>query len=82
MKTAVSIPDPIFARAEKIARSKGVSRSQVFTWALQFYFEQGLQREQNEIEAINQFVDEVGLEALAVDDLNRTQLNALADEGW
>jgi hypothetical protein len=34
MKTAISIPDPLFARAEDCARQMGVSRSQFFAKAV------------------------------------------------
>jgi hypothetical protein len=34
MKTAVSIPDQVFAQAEKLSRELGVSRSQLYTRAL------------------------------------------------
>ena len=37
MKTAVSIPDDIFERAERLARGAGRSRSDVFTAALREY---------------------------------------------
>lgn len=33
MKTAISIPDPIFREAEKAARRLGISRSEFFTRA-------------------------------------------------
>ncbi|HXK20593.1 MAG TPA: hypothetical protein VNG33_22435 [Polyangiaceae bacterium] len=33
MKTAISIPDPIFRRAEAAAKRLGVSRSELFTLA-------------------------------------------------
>jgi len=33
MKTAISIPDPIFRRAEAAAKRLGVSRSELFTRA-------------------------------------------------
>lgn len=39
MKTAVSIPDEIFARAEKLARRGGRSRSDVYSAALKEYVE-------------------------------------------
>lgn len=35
MKTAISIPDPIFAKAEKAARNLGISRSEFFTRAVE-----------------------------------------------
>jgi antitoxin MazE6 len=37
MKTAVSIPDEMFAQAEKLAGHAGVSRSQLFSAALREY---------------------------------------------
>lgn len=37
MKTAVSIPDEVFARVERLARRAGKSRSEVFTEALREY---------------------------------------------
>ncbi|MEW6248472.1 MAG: ribbon-helix-helix protein, CopG family [Nitrospirota bacterium] len=37
MKTAVSIPDEVFARVERLARRAGRSRSEVFSEALREY---------------------------------------------
>ena len=37
MKVAVSVPDPIFDAAERIARQRQVPRSQLFAEALQEY---------------------------------------------
>jgi hypothetical protein len=37
MKTAISIPDSVFRRAERYARKLGLSRSQLFTRALEAY---------------------------------------------
>ncbi|MDR3748395.1 MAG: ribbon-helix-helix protein, CopG family [Acidobacteriota bacterium] len=37
MKTAVSIPDDVFARAERLARRTKVSRSRMFSDALREY---------------------------------------------
>ena len=34
MKTAISIPDPIFTAAEKLARRLGISRSQLYSEAV------------------------------------------------
>lgn len=34
MKTAISIPDEVFKRAEKLARATRVSRSELFTRAM------------------------------------------------
>jgi metal-responsive CopG/Arc/MetJ family transcriptional regulator len=40
MKTAVSIPDPLYKQGERIAKQKGVSRSQLYANALKVYFAQ------------------------------------------
>ncbi|TMQ51295.1 MAG: ribbon-helix-helix protein, CopG family [Candidatus Eisenbacteria bacterium] len=37
MKTAISIPDPLFRAADRLARRLGVSRSQVFQRAVSAY---------------------------------------------
>ena len=37
MKTAISIPDPIFQEAEEIARRLGLSRSQLYAKAVAEY---------------------------------------------
>jgi metal-responsive CopG/Arc/MetJ family transcriptional regulator len=39
MKTAISIPDPVFEAAERLAERLGKSRSQIFTDALRAYLE-------------------------------------------
>ena len=39
MKTAISIPDPIFEAAERLARRLGVSRSEVYAKAVSAYLE-------------------------------------------
>jgi predicted transcriptional regulator len=37
MKTAVSLPDDVFDRADRLARSQGKSRSEVYSAALREY---------------------------------------------
>jgi antitoxin MazE6 len=39
MKTAVSIPEPIFHAAEALAKRLGLSRSELFSRALEAYLE-------------------------------------------
>ena len=39
MKTAISIPNPLFEAAEQFAKHKGLSRSQLYAVALQEYLE-------------------------------------------
>ena len=62
MKTAVSIPDDLFRRADELARSVGKSRSQLYQDALAEYL---LRRDQRSItESINAVVDELGTEVV------------------
>lgn len=37
MKTAISVPDDLFARADELARRTGVSRSEIYVRALREY---------------------------------------------
>ncbi|HEX9594267.1 MAG TPA: ribbon-helix-helix protein, CopG family [bacterium] len=40
MKTAISIPDPLFAAAEDLARRMGLSRSELFQRAVKDFLEE------------------------------------------
>ncbi len=53
MKTAISIPDPVFEAAEQLARRLGKSRSQLFADALRAYLEQHADQ------AITRRIDEI-----------------------
>lgn len=44
MKTAVSIPDPVFDAAEELAAHLGMSRSELYSRALADYLEDRLER--------------------------------------
>ena len=58
MKTAVSIPDDIFERAERLARRGQRSRSEVYAAALDEYV---ARHEHEEVtDAMNRVCDEVG----------------------
>ena len=39
MKTAISLPDPLFAAAESFAHEQGLSRSELYARALRFYLQ-------------------------------------------
>jgi len=39
MKTAISIPDPVFEEAESLASDLGISRSELFTKAIASFIE-------------------------------------------
>ena len=58
MKTAVSIPDEVFARAERLARRSKRSRSELFSAALSEYVARHAPDEVTE--AMNRVCDDVG----------------------
>ena len=58
MKTAISIPDEIFKRAERLARRLGISRSQLYAHAVEDYVKK--RQPESITEAMNRVVDEVG----------------------
>ena len=58
MKTAVSIPDEVFEKAERLARRARLSRSAIFSAALKEYVARHAPDEVTE--AMNRVCDEVG----------------------
>lgn len=57
MKTAVSIPDELFAEADSVARRLGVSRSQLYARALEMFL--AAQQSDPVTEKLNELADEV-----------------------
>ncbi len=78
MKVAVSIPDPIFEAAERLASERGLPRSRLYAEALEAYLaEHGPSVVTERLDAV------YGDEAATVDeDLFRAQLESLDDEAW
>jgi metal-responsive CopG/Arc/MetJ family transcriptional regulator len=61
MKTAISIPDEVFKRAERLAKRKRKSRSQLYSDAVREYVNR---HSEDEItEAMNRVIDKVGEKA-------------------
>lgn len=60
MKVAVSIPDPVFAEAELLARRLNTTRSDIYARALDAFV--GTHAPDRVTEAINSVVDAVGVE--------------------
>lgn len=58
MKTAVSVPDDVFEKAERLARREGRSRSEVFSAALREYVARHAPDEVTE--AMNRVCDALG----------------------
>lgn len=60
MKTAISIPDEVFKKAEELAKLKKKTRSQLYSDAVREYV---LRHSPGEVtKAINKVIDEVGNE--------------------
>jgi metal-responsive CopG/Arc/MetJ family transcriptional regulator len=55
MKTAVSLPDPLFEEADRLARQLGKSRSQLYAQALREYLER--HREDDITRRLNEIYD-------------------------
>ncbi|MFO7609940.1 MAG: ribbon-helix-helix protein, CopG family [Candidatus Krumholzibacteriia bacterium] len=79
MKTAISIPDDLFAAAESLARRLGVSRSRLYRTALAAYLER---HDEDEITArldqVHGAAGPVPVDAL----LDRLQHASLPREDW
>lgn len=58
MKTAVSVPDDVFERAERLAQREGRSRSEVYSTALREYVARNAPDEV--AEALDRVIAEVG----------------------
>jgi metal-responsive CopG/Arc/MetJ family transcriptional regulator len=56
MKTAISIPDPLFQEAEQFAQENGLSRSELYARALQVYLAH--HRPQAITQALNEIYDQ------------------------
>ena len=78
MKTAISIPDPIFKEADDLARRLGVSRSELYTKAVLAFVEE--RRGEQIIEALNAVYSRESSE-LDVE-LQQLQEQAVAMEEW
>lgn len=56
MKTAISIPDPIFEEADQLAKRLGISRSELYASAIQAYVQ--THRAEDITEALNRIYSE------------------------
>lgn len=78
MKTAISIPDPIFQAAEGLANRLGISRSELYTKAVAEYME--FHKYQNVTEKLNEIYDE---ESSELDEaLYTMQAKSIPKEKW
>jgi metal-responsive CopG/Arc/MetJ family transcriptional regulator len=78
MKTAVSIPDEVFKEAERLAAELQISRSQLYSRALQEFVARHTPNRLTE--AMNRVIDEVGVE---IDEFSqRASLWVLEQVDW
>ena len=79
MKTAISIPDPVFEAAEELARRLGKSRSQVYAEALRQYLER---HDQDMTRRLNEAFDAAPELAELAPVLKEMQYRSLPKEDW
>ena len=78
MKTAISIPNPVFEAAEQLAKELGMSRSELYTTAIAAYVE--AHGSEDVTEALNRVYAE---EASTVDPVVvQIQVASLDRENW
>jgi metal-responsive CopG/Arc/MetJ family transcriptional regulator len=78
MKTAISLPDSVFEEAEVLAQQLGLSRSELYTKALQEYLEK---RNRNQIlQKLNQVYTQAPSELDPI--VERMQFLSLPHEDW
>ena len=80
MKTAISIPDHIFAEAEKQAKRLGISRSEFYSIAIEKYIASMSQEEITA--ALNQVYGDKQLDNSVDPLLNTMQMGTLTEEDW
>lgn len=78
MKTAVSIPDPVFQEADQLAKRMGVSRSELYASAIQAYVQ--AHRADDITEALNRIYSEEDSSLDPV--LAALQSRALSRDDW
>ena len=78
MKTAISIPDPVFEAAENLAHRLGISRSQLYAKAVAEYTE--LHKNHNVTEILNEIYS---AEPSSLDqEMNTMQSKSIPKEEW
>ena len=78
MKTAISLPDSVFEEAEGLAKQLGVSRSELYTKALQAYL--GKYNRAQILHKLNQVYAEDSSDPDSV--MARLQFMSLPHEDW
>lgn len=80
VKTAISIPDPVFEAAERLAKRLGKSRSELYTTAICEYLDE--HREEGVTERLNEIYGEKPEESAVDEVLMELQLRSAGKEDW
>ena len=78
MKTAVSLPEDLFRRAEVVAKKLHVSRSRLYATAISEFLDRS--HSERVTERLNEVYDGTAAKVDAV--LHRAQLKSLGDDSW
>ncbi len=79
MKTAISIPDPIFKTAESLAKRLGMSRSELYVRAISKYVDAHKNKKITEqLNSVYSDVEDQGLDK----HLKRAQMKSINREEW
>ncbi len=78
MKTAISLPDPVFQEAETLAQKLGMSRSELYTHALKAYLRR--YNQERILSKLNEVYSEESSELDPV--LAKMQFMSLPREDW
>jgi len=80
VKTAISIPDPLFDAAERLARRLGVSRSELYQRAVHSYIEK--HRAEGVTEALDALYETEGVSSRLDPVIENLQGASIAKEDW
>jgi len=79
MKTAISIPDPVFKVAERLAKRLGMSRSELYVRAISSYVEE--HKSQKVTELLNEIYGGMENQELETG-FKRAQMKSISKEAW
>lgn len=80
MKTAISLPDPLFQAAELLATRMGISRSELFQRAVQAFLQE--HKDEGVTESLDKVYGLASQEARLDPLLEQLQLGSLTKDEW
>ena len=80
MKTAISIPDPVFKAAEKLAKRLGKSRSSLYAEAVSSYINE--HQKEGITQALNDIYTKNDEASRLSSDLVELQFQSVSEETW